>query len=86
MRALSIVLALAFGVMLIPQAEAGSRITCQCSAGKKTWIMGTNACEYHFNKPLRAKAGGGKKPAKHCSRSEAASFKKMLCATECSKS
>jgi hypothetical protein len=86
MRALSMVLTLAFGVMLAPQAEAGSRITCQCSTGKKSWIVGTNACQYHFNMPVRVTTSGGTKPAKRCNSRQVTAFKKMLCSQECSKS
>jgi hypothetical protein len=87
MRAL--VLALSIAVVatgLGTSASAGSRITCQCRSKPYTWIMGTNACEYHYKKPLKPTVSGtGFKPAKYCTAREDAAFRKMLCDEACSK-
>ena len=84
MRTLAIALAVAFGLTLAAtSAEAGSRITCQCKTGKKTWIMGTYACEHGMNKPWRTTLYGSRRPAKYCTSRENEAFRSKLCAEEC---
>jgi hypothetical protein len=66
------------------EVEASTRIYYTCQGKQKTQLHHNYACEYHLNKPFKARViGGGQMPGKRCNSTEQKSFKTWLCADVC---
>jgi hypothetical protein len=80
MKVIRVVVAAGVLLSMSATAEAGRRITCQCSGGKtKTWIHHNFACEYDLKKPFSRSGVGRSKPVKFCSADEYYQFHNRLC-------